>query len=409
MNKSESIATISPSLVKALRYVEWTFLLMLALRMLSLFLNRPLGFEMGTDEYVLFGVTGILAVLSTLFPVSQPLWQRRAYIFTEIFCLLISRAFSEYGLNLFLYFVFVKSCFLLSRKDVIYATVVSGILWQVCYVWQLIHESSLSVEALRAQFEEELAMPRHLVILDTIVNSSVVYVAASLLVILLSLTVISERKSRQQAANLSKEVEALATDLERTRIARDIHDSLGHTLTALDIQLEVAQTLRKEDPSHSLFALERAKQLSSQSLQDVRRAVSTMRGGHFNLSSAIDDLVLQVEKTHGGQTNPLKIETRLALPQLTLQVNQQLFLIVKEGLTNIQKHSQASAVKLWAEQTSEGIVLSLSDNGVGFSLSSHRQGFGLRGMRERVQLLGGRMAVHSTVGEGTIIQVTIPI
>ncbi|MEO1388816.1 MAG: sensor histidine kinase [Cyanobacteria bacterium J06634_6] len=407
MDKSGSIATISPSLAKTLRYVEWTFLAMLALRMLSLFLNRPLAFEMGTDEYVLFSVAGILTVLSNVFPVERPTWQRRAYIFVEIFCLLISRAFSEYGLNLFLYFVFVKSCFLLSRKDVIYTTVVSGVAWQICYVWQLTHEYSLPVEELRANFEEQLAMPRHLVILDTIINSSVIYVAASLLVILLSLTVISERKSRQRAANLSQEVEALATDLERTRIARDIHDSLGHTLTALNVQLEVAQTLRTEDPPHSLFALDRAKQLSSQSLQEVRRAVSTMRSGYFDLSDAIADLILQVEQTHASR--PLKIKTRIELPPLSLQVSQQLFLIVKEGLTNIQKHSQASVVKLWAEQTPEGIVLNLSDNGVGFSSSSHSQGFGLRGMHERVQLLEGRMAVHSTIGKGTVIQVTIPV
>ena len=382
---------------------------MLALRMLLLVLNRPLAFEMGTDEYVMFSVAGILAVLSTCFPINRPIWQRRTYIFVEILCLLISRAFSEYGLNLFLYFVFVKSSFLLSRRDVIYTTIMAGIAWQICYAWQLTHEFSVPVEELRATFEEQLAMPRHLVILDTIVNSSVVYVAASLLVILLCLTVISERKSRQQAASLSQEVKALAADLERTRIARDIHDSLGHTLTALDVQLEVAQTLREEDRSHSLFALDRAKQLSSQSLQEVRRAVSTMRCDSFNLSSAINGLVSQVEQTHSSYQPRIKVETRIELPQLPLQVSQQLFLIVKEGLTNIQKHSQASVVKLWAKQTSEGVTLNLSDNGVGFSSSSPSQGFGLRGMRERVQLLEGQMVVHSTVGEGTVIQVIVPV
>ena len=125
------------------------------------------------------------------------------------------------------------------------------------------------------------------------------------------------------------------------------------------------------------------------------------------MSSAIDELVSQVEKTYSARTNPLKIETRLALPQLPLQVSQQLFLIVKEGLTNIQKHSQASAVKLWVEQTPEGIVLSLSDNGVGFSSSSPSQGFGLRGMHERVQILGGELQIKSTLNQGTLIRVWI--
>lgn len=382
---------------------------MLGLRILLLFLNRPLAFEMRTDEYVLFSIAGILAILSTIFPINRPVWQRRTYIFVEIFCLLVSRAFSEYGLNLFLYVVFVKSSFLLSRRDVIYTTIVTGIAWQICYVWQLTHEFSVPVEELRATFEERLAIPRHLVILDTIVNSSIVYIAASLLVILLCLTVISERKSRQEAANLSREVEVLAADLERTRIARDIHDSLGHTLTTLDIQLEVAETLREENPEHSQLALTRAKRLSRQSLQEVRRAVSTMRDGNFNLSSALTSLATQIEQTHSSRAHSLKIETNIKLPSLPLQISQQLFLIVKEGLTNIQKHSQASVVELWAQSASEGITLGLSDNGIGFALGASHTGFGLRSMQERVQLLNGKMTVHSAVGKGTLIQITIPL
>lgn len=382
---------------------------MLALRMLLLFLNRPLAFEMRTGDYVMFSVAGVLAVLSLSFPVERPLWQRRSYIFTEIFCLLISRAFSVWALNLFLYLVLVKSSFLLSRKDVIFTTILAGIAWQAAYVWQLAHESSAPVEELRATFEAQLEIPKHLIILDTIISSIVVYIAASLLVILLCLTVLAERKSRQQAASLSKEVETLAADLERTRIARDIHDSLGHTLTALDVQLEVAQTLRAKDPDHSLLALDQAKQLSSRSLQEVRKAVSTMRDGNFNLASALASLVAQVEQTHTHHVQPPRIETQIELPQLPLQISQQLFLIVKEGLMNIQKHSQASVVKLWAQSTLEGISLGLSDDGVGFSLRDSHSGFGLKSMQERSQLLNATMTIHSTIGKGTLIQLTVPL
>ena len=102
--------------------------------------------------------------------------------------------------------------------------------------------------------------------------------------LLLSFAVIAERKSRQKAEFLAKEVEALAATLERTRIARDIHDSLGHTLTTLDIQLEVAQTLRQRAPEQALQALDTAKLLASQCLADVRRAVQTMRQTNFNLN-----------------------------------------------------------------------------------------------------------------------------
>ena len=128
-------------------------------------------------------------------------------------------------------------------------------------------------------------------VLDVVINSTGMYIASSLLVILLCLTVLAERKSRQQAAALSAEVETLAADLERTRIARDIHDSLGHTLTTLDVQLEVAQTLYSQDPERAFQAINQAKSLSGQSLEEVRRALSTMRNGVFNLSTALKSLV----------------------------------------------------------------------------------------------------------------------
>lgn len=380
---------------------------MLAFRVGTLMLNKPLEFEMNAGEYTLFGVSAALALLSGFFPVDRPMWQRRAYIFVEVFCLLISRTFTAWGLNLFLYLVLVKSCFLLRRRDVIFATVAAGIAWQLSYAWHLSQRMSVPVEEQRQSFEESLLHPQHLVILDTIISSSVVYIAASLLVILLCLTVLAERDSRRQAAALSQEVEGLAADLERNRIAREIHDSLGHTLTTLDVQLEVAQALYRQDPQHSLHALNQAKVLSHQSLQEIRRAVSTLRHGNFDLSVALTDLVQQIEQTYDQCGCSFKVRTDIDLPYLPLQMSRQLFLIAKEGLMNAQKHSQASSVKLSAQNRQEGITLELSDNGIGFSPKAG-EGFGLQGMRERVQLLNGRMEIHSAVGEGTRIQVTIP-
>lgn len=399
---------ISPSIYKALRYVEWTFLGVIALRFLLLILNTPLGYEISSSDYIALGMMGVLAILSRCFPIHRPMWQRRIYILIEIICLLISRTFSMWGLDPFLYLILVKSCFLLCRRDVIFTTLVAGIAWQLSLASQVFYQFSKPVEEIRETFEASLELPKPLLVLDIVINSSVVYIAMSLLVILLSMTVVAERKSRQQAAVLSQEVETLAADLERTRIARDIHDSLGHTLTTLDVQLEVAQTLRHQDPNHADQALARAKTLSSQSLQEVRRAVSTIRRGNFDLPAALVNLVEQVKQTQPLKGAPLTVNTEINLPEVPLQVSQQLFLIVKEGLANIQKHSQASIVKLWAHTTPEGITLGLSDNGIGFSPNEPRAGFGLRGMQERVQLLEGKMTVNSTLGKGTLIQVTIP-
>ncbi|MEO0825939.1 MAG: sensor histidine kinase, partial [Cyanobacteria bacterium J06642_9] len=280
------------------------------------------------------------------------------------------------------------------------------IAWHFSLAWWLTHHLSTPVEQIQEQVQIQIQAIQEvpqLLVIDALFNNIVIYVPFSLLIILLCLTLVSERKSRQQAAGLAAEVEGLAADLERTRIARDIHDSLGHTLTTLDVQLELAQTLHTANPDRALQALNRAKVLASQSLQEVRRAVSTMRQGRFDLSAALDALVEQM-----NQSQAFQVDSQINLPQLPLQVSQQLYLIVKEGLTNIQKHSRATTVNLWAQTTPEGISVGLTDNGVGFEAQLTSSGFGLRGMQERVQLLKGQMKINSAVGKGTLIQVTIP-
>ena len=400
--RSVLTADIAPLVLRALRYVEWTFLLLLTLRVSLLLLNKPLGYEATIGDYVMFAVMGIVAALSLVFPINRPLWQRLAYIWIEIFCLLITRAFSVWGLDIFLYLVLVKSCFLLRRRAVVLTAIAAGIAWQLSYARQLLSRD------MYAELTRMLAAPKSLLIVDAVINSTGLYIASSLLVLSLCWTVLAERKSRHQAAQLAAEVETLAADLERTRIARDIHDSVGHTLTTLNIQLELAQVLHSQKPEQASQALDRAKNLSAQSLQDIRRAVSTMRHGKFDLTLALGDLVEQVKRIWEQTGSTVQISSHINLPELPLQVSQQLFLVVKEGLTNIQKHSNASVVMLSTMTTAETVTIQLSDNGVGFSLDEPVSGFGLQGMRERIQLLNGQMAVQSTLGKGTVIEVTIP-
>lgn len=405
---AQKMSDPSPSIYKALKYVEWAFLIIATLRMLFPIVYKPLGYEVSHGDYITFCVFLLFVVLSLHFPIQRSVWKKRAYLWIEIGALLVTRVFSHWGMDLLLWLVFVKSCFLLSRREVIFTVIISGVLWQSAFAHYFFSHISRPIEEIQAELEAMYAVPKSIQVADFILNGTAIFIAINLLIILLCLTVISERKIRQEAANLSKEVKVLAADLERTRIARDIHDSLGHTLTTLDIQLEVAETLREEDPEQSQLALTRAKSLSCQSLQEVRRAVSTMRNGSFSLSSAISSLIEQIEQTHSNHAHSLKVETQIDLTHLPLQVSQQLFLIVKEGLTNIQRHSQASVVKLWMQAASEGITLSLSDNGIGFLNSEPHMGFGLRNMRERVQLLNGKMTVHSAIGKGTLIQITLP-
>ena len=268
-----------------------------------------------------------MAALSLIFPTNRLLWQRRAYVFLEML-LIIPTKITDWNLEIILYFFIAKSCFAVNRKDVAITTAITGIAWITINV--LIVPSK--IDFARSHRDDLLIEPtdtKH-IITAVIINDVGAYIACSIFVILLSFAVIAEQKSRKKAVALAQQVETLAASLERSRIARDIHDSLGHTLTTLDIQLELAQRLHQRHPDKSLQALNTAKDLASQSLAEVRRALHTMRESDFDLNKALVMLVEQVK-----QNQPFKIHLQLNLPPLPLQTNHQLYCIVQEGLTNI--------------------------------------------------------------------------
>jgi signal transduction histidine kinase len=215
---------------------------------------------------------------------------------------------------------------------------------------------------------------------------------------------VAERKSRQKVEVLAQQVELQAAKLERTRIAREIHDSLGHSLTTLDVQLQLAQRLFQTNPTASQEAVAIAHQLAKQCLQDVRRSVQMLRHDEFDLNLALTNLTDRIR-----QDRSLEIHCTLKLPVLTTQQSHQLYCIIQEGLTNIQKYAKATKVNLSGYTTPTAIEIELRDNGIGFDPATTRAGFGLLGMRERVQLLDGQFKIQSAVGQGTSIYITIPL
>jgi signal transduction histidine kinase len=206
-----------------------------------------------------------------------------------------------------------------------------------------------------------------------------------------------------KAEQLTAEVELLAASVERSRIAREIHDSLGHRLTTLDVQLELAQKLQNRDPDRVSAAIDIAKQLAHQCLQDVRHAVHSMANQSFDLDAAIQQLVQPL------QANPeLQLEIRTKFPPLTATLSHQIYCIIQEGLTNIQRHSKATHIMLQGGLIEDVIQVKLSDNGVGFNLDQASTGFGLRSMNERAQLIGGQLTIGSVPNQGTQIHLSVP-
>lgn len=339
----------------------------------------------------------VFFAFSLSFPITRSLWQRRLYVFLELGLILTAFAW-EMWFELLFYFVLVKSCFLLPRREVIFAALVAGV-GEIAIIAQWIpHRIDAIVTQIQAGQVEAIYNFR-VILFSNIVN----YLGVSFFAICFGFIMVAERQSRLRAEALSQQVEAQAVALERTRIARDIHDGLGHSLTTLSVQLELIQRLTQQEPIAAAGALATAQQLTHKCLQDVRLSVQTMRQSHFDLNQAVRELIDQIQALH-----PLTINHQLQFPMLSPKMAHQLYCILQEGLTNIQKHAQAHQVHLRGYATSTDIWLELQDDGVGFDGDGILSGFGLRGMHERTQLLKGHLKVQSQIGKGTFIQVRIP-
>lgn len=393
-NQMCTVAKSPRSISVTLRYLEWILLTVHGLLVLSTKSLSLLGIDGEAGLLLTFMFYGIFVGLSWLYPVRR--WQKQGYILLSM-VLIVFANFVDVSLDLLIYLYIAKSFFLLGYRQTVWSTVAMGAAWIVSECVSELREIGVGL-----RFEPPFGFGAY-GLWKMAIYSLGIYIAASVFVILLSSIVVAEYSSRQRAEALAEQVEVLAADLERTRIARDIHDSLGHTLTNLDIQLEVAQKLRDRNPQKAFLAVDTAKLLSSQCIEDVSHAIKTMRQPNFELNRALRNLI---EQTRGNQA--LQIHWQLNLPQLPIATSHQIYCVVKEGLINIQKHAQASSIVFQGQTTSEEIILQLEDNGIGFDIAQSSFGSGLNGMTERVNSMGGRLTVSSTPNQGTQLLVVIP-
>jgi signal transduction histidine kinase len=238
-------------------------------------------------------------------------------------------------------------------------------------------------------------------------ESNLYFIFAMAVVAAMTRTMVSERQSRLRAEQLADDVEQLIIKNERSRISRDIHDGLGHTLTSLNIQLDVAKTMLDKDYNVAKEALNIAKDLASDSLSDVRRSVHMIRdqeGVPFNLSEAVTKLATRARNSHG-----LKIDLSIDAPELPLFKAHNLFCIVQEALTNAQRHAQATSIKIIFDNKSDQLKVHILDDGIGFAQKNELPGLGLRSMNERAQGVGGTLEIDSAPGDGTKVCLTMPL
>jgi signal transduction histidine kinase len=380
------------------RYVEWTIIA--TLFFLTLVVINPNNYSTQPFQLPLkLILLGIAAGMSMIFPLNAILFQKRLYVVINltVALLLFGVGFRAGGMDLLIYIVLAKSGLLLSRRDASVTAILSG----VACISIIATNMANHLEFTRAHISQNNTS---LLVRETIINSTFIYIAINTFIVLFACSMADEQKNRQKAERLTQEVESLAANLERTRIAREIHDVLGHSLTTLNIQLELAQRLYLRNPEQGLTSLNIAKQLASECLTDVQKSVHGWRKQDFNLTESVCKLVEQIQ--HNSETS---IHLDIDLSAIPLQTSHQIYCILQEGLTNIQKHANTKTVYLKGEKTSDTILLELSDEGCGFNPQAAHQGFGLRGMEERVQIMGASLHIDSAPGQGTRLQVVIPL
>ncbi|MBO3461674.1 sensor histidine kinase [Aetokthonos hydrillicola Thurmond2011] len=387
-----------------LLYLEWILLTFAAFTVTTHYHHHSLQFyELTILNLLIFGLIGLRLPTSNI---------KIKIVYTAIEIILILLT-DYYGLLKgppfpFLYLIVViRSCFMFNSFGRLIVTSLSYLLFLITI---LITTKSRLHQARHLSIEQE---QNHIVFFC--ISIALLLGIALVFVLLLMNAVLSERKSREQLAIAHEKlqqyafrVENQATLEERNRIAREIHDSLGHSLTALNLQLETALKLWNADQFKALSFLTKAKELGSKALQDVRHSVSAMRSNPLqgqSLEQAIMGLAENVNRATG--VSPI-CQIALYHP-IPIEMSSPIFRIVQESFTNICKYAKPTEVRLKLTSTPTTIHLIIEDDGVGFDLSQNTTGFGHQSMRDRTLALGGTFNIYSSPGYGCKITIVIPL
>lgn len=213
-------------------------------------------------------------------------------------------------------------------------------------------------------------------------------------------------QAHQQLRGYAEQAEELATTRERNRVARDIHDGLGHHLTVVQMQVRAARAVLPEDPVRADTVLEKAQQQAADALAEVRRSVAALREPRpmTPLPEALAELV--AEASAAGIATALELAGTSR--DLDAARSDALFRAAQEGLTNVRKHAAATSAQVLLDFTDgDAVTVEVRDDGSGADFAAGA-GFGLVGLRERAEALGGTLERRSVPGAGTTLRVAVP-
>lgn len=213
------------------------------------------------------------------------------------------------------------------------------------------------------------------------------------------------KKANRELEMYARSIEELTTLRERNRISRELHDSIGHNLSAMIIQLGAIEQITRQDGETAAKMAAKLSEYARNSLQEVRAAVREMKPREFEIYEgilAVEDMIRNFEKLTG-------IDVRLGFSKekWTLNSDQSfvIYRVVQEFLSNSLRHGRASRVNIFMDFGEEDLTLTLEDNGVG--TDSVEKGVGLKSIWERVGELGGTAEYNSKKGRGFLIKIKI--
>ncbi|TAJ92679.1 sensor histidine kinase [bacterium] len=220
-----------------------------------------------------------------------------------------------------------------------------------------------------------------------------------------------EKKQNQKLMALYKTAGEAATQEERRRIARDLHDRLLQVLASLTLRLETCRRHLIENPRELSRELELMEQSARSSMEEIRRFLAGKDSQDFMPGTLIEKLKEEMRFLRDGLGLRVVLESDPEELTLPSQVEQEIYYVLREGLRNIARHSNASRSEISLKIEGREIQGILEDDGVGFSPDRARgnNGFGLTTMQERIKKLGGELSIETSPGKGTKIAFKAPL
>lgn len=300
--------------------------------------------------------------------------------------------------------VMIRSCFLLQPPG---RLIVAGLSFIFFAVHQVQYLTTIMPMWLPAMGEQRIWMHQ--------IAEFLMFGLSLFLISRLVTTLIAERRTQEkltqahhQLRQYSLQIEELAAVQERNRIAREIHDSLGHALTSLNVQLQTGLKLWQRNPEEAHAFLEQAQQLGTIAMQEVRQSVSTLRADEQNETPLQETIATLLQEFRQSRDIPIQSSIHLTTP-LSPEMSRILYRLTQEALTNICKHAEATEVRLELKTDPNQVYLAIADNGRGFSYPQITSGYGLQGMKERVAAMNGNFHLQTSPGQGCQITITLPL